>query len=434
MNDVKLLKTRFVTNKYLSRLHKYLLKNKRLSIIIILVVINVFLVSVLMGMKYVSFQSGDSEDINVELNELKGNQMNFKELSVYFTELSEKKGADYSYEVLNISDIPLNIDMHLLAHVVGDILYRQEGIDGLKKCTHNFRNACSHTIVIGAFLEKGEAALPEVSKACGEAPGGKGAYTMCFHGLGHGVLAHTEYDLEKAVKLCKKTGTKEYGDQEYIECAGGAVMEMMSGVNDREQWEIQSKKYFDDDDPFAPCSTDVIPKEVEAICYTYLTPHLFEFVGANLNQPTEKDYENAFKLCNRVPKDDENRNICFASFGKEFVVLAQNRDIRKIENMTLHQLSSVYNWCGLSNDTEGRKSCNSSALQSLYWGGENNRTISIDFCGVIEDSTLQKSCFTELIGAVSFYIDDNTYKSEFCKELPNSYRDDCQTSLITSLK
>jgi len=93
--------------------------------------------------------------------------MSFKELANYFTEIAEAKGAPYALDVLKAAPIPLDTDMHLLAHTVGDILYRQQGLEGIKVCTHDFRNACSHSVVIGAFLEQGEAALPGIAASHG---------------------------------------------------------------------------------------------------------------------------------------------------------------------------------------------------------------------------------------------------------------------------
>ena len=116
--------------------------------------------------------------------------------------------------MLKRASVPSGTDMHLLGHVVGDILYAQEGLKGIKTCTHDFRNACSHTIVVGLFSEQGEVALPKIAETCYQAPGGSGAYTMCFHGLGHGVLAYTGYDLTKAAQLCQKTGTTGYNYRE----------------------------------------------------------------------------------------------------------------------------------------------------------------------------------------------------------------------------
>ena len=88
-----------------------------------------------------------------EIEEIRAKQLSpFQELSSYFQDVAVKKGAGYAYDVLKRVSLPSNIDMHLMGHVVGDILYSQQGLAGMNACTHDFRNACSHTIVVGLFF------------------------------------------------------------------------------------------------------------------------------------------------------------------------------------------------------------------------------------------------------------------------------------------
>lgn len=355
----------------------------------------------------------------------------FEELSKYFSELAKEKGGAYAYEVLKQAPVPPGTDMHLLGHVVGDILYGQEGLNGIKVCTHDFRNACSHTIVVGLFLEQGESALSQIAETCYQAPGGSGAYTMCFHGLGHGVLAYTAYDLEKAVELCEKTGTPEYGYQESSQCMSGTIMEILAGVHDREAWAKQYKNYLKDDEPLYPCTASFIPDYARPLCYVYLTPHLFEAAGASLAKPTPADYKKAFPFCNKIPVSDTgNRDACYGGFGKEFVGLALDRDIRNVDAMTDGQMKNAYNWCLLADNEGGAISCIKHATNSLYWGGENDRSAAIRFCSLMGDETYQEPCFANLIGAVQNYIQDPSYKKEFCKEIPDLYQEKCRYHLL----
>jgi hypothetical protein len=367
-----------------------------------------------------------------EVSELSGKQFTFAELSLYFQDLAERKGAVYAFEVLKRVELPPNIDLHLLGHVVGDELYKQQGVEGMGLCTHDFRNACSHTVVIGALLEYGEGVLSKVQEACQNAPGGKGAYTMCFHGFGHGVLAYNEYDFPSTISLCKKTGTEAYHDREYIECVGGAVMEILGGGgHDRERWLEKREEYLSKTDPLSLCDASFMPKEARPICYTYLTPHLFTFAGGDLGFPTEEDFKNAFQYCEKIPKNDsEDRRACLGGPGKEFVVLAQDRDIRKIESMTNDQLRTVYRWCSLGGTKESITDCVVEAMQSLYWGGENNRDVAERFCGIIDDNAVQGDCFAELTGAVKQYIDDPSYYEAFCSEIPEVYQRICRERLL----
>ena len=68
----------------------------------------------------------------------------FSELSEYFSVLAKDKGGAHAFEVLRQASVAPGTDMHLLGHVVGDTLYTQEGLEGIRVCTHDFRNACSH--------------------------------------------------------------------------------------------------------------------------------------------------------------------------------------------------------------------------------------------------------------------------------------------------
>ena len=381
----------------------------------VLIILALFLIGIwILGLSKNSFKTKLSE-------------MSFDQLKIYFTTLAKQKGAKVAFEVLKTAEVPPDTDMHLLGHVVGDVLYKQEGLNGIKICTEDFRNASSHSIVVGLFTDQGEAALSQISQACQQAPGGSGAYTMCFHGLGHGILAFTDYDLKKAIEICQKNA----GQAEIAQCISGTIMEIISGGgHDKALWGRKRQNYLFADNPFYPCSADFMPEVGKQLCYNYLTPYLWEAVGANINRPTDSDFAKSFALCNQIPqKDIQYKNSCYGGFGKEFVTLAQSKDIRKIDQLTYEQFLTVYNWCQLAKETAGVNACLLQALSSIYWGGENDRTASIRFCKVIPDLDRQKICFTDLIGQVSFYIKDVSYRQSFCEDLPAEFNVECKRRL-----
>jgi hypothetical protein len=356
------------------------------------------------------------------------------DIQLFFHNLALRKGAKYAYEVLRRAQLPDGTDIHLVGHAVGDILYKQEGVNGISVCTHEFRNACSHSIVVGLFTDKGEAALTDIAAACRKAPGGKGAYTMCFHGLGHGILSVEGYDMPKTVSICQKTATEQYGSQEASQCVGGAIMELLSGgAHDQDLWQRERVKYLSNQQPLLPCSAVYMPKESKVLCYTYLTPHLFEAVGTSLGSQSDEDIKKAFEICSSMPDSEgEFKNICWQGFGKEFVVLAHQRDIRSVDQMSDNETTKVYHWCSLSGNDEATQACLSNALESIYWGGENDRKGAIAFCNASTNSELKTNCFTQLINDVKYYIDDPHYHSQFCTEIPSAYKEQCINELHTS--
>lgn len=408
-------------------------KKKQLLLggIIFLSLINILFLSLLVSPSESEQRQNKIIPTSAPIIDLTKKQMSFEQLQSYFKNVSDSKGAVYSYDVLRNALLPSNTDIHLLGHAIGDKLYEQKGVDGMQYCTHEFRNACSHSIVVALFQARGEAALSMISSTCRKAPGGSGAYTMCFHGLGHGVLSSTGYDLEKTIELCKKTGTKEFNNQEFPQCVGGAIMEIISGGgHDRELWLQRRANYLNPSQPLYSCAT-LVPEEAKTLCYMYISPFLLEATGADIASPNKDDFLNAFTLCSTIPeKDKEHLTTCYGGFGKEFIVLAQDRDIRKTENMTNKQLSQVEEWCVLARNSEGIEACIESAMQSLFWGGENSYSVAVNFCNILREKDYQKNCFNNLIQAVSVYIQDSAYKKEFCSSLPSQMLNPCQERLL----
>lgn len=363
-----------------------------------------------------------------ELKDIENKQLSFGELSAFFKTLAQQKGAEYAFNVLKVAKLPLDTDLHLLGHAVGDELYKQKGLEGITVCTNDFRNACSHSIVVGLLLEKGESALPSIAQACRKAPGGPGAYTMCYHGLGHGILAYIGYNLDRAITLCGKTGMQGEAPQ----CIGGAMMEMISGGgHNRELWARERVTYLRKENPLASCQAKTMPANGRIFCLIYITPYLWEAAGADIGNPGEKDFSAAFRFCDVLPADDlAGRDACFGGFGKEFTTLANSRDIRNVDQMGEPQMRQVYDWCILAGSKNGIAACVASAMNSLYWGGENKPEGAIRFCGVISDEYQQRSCFMNLITSVQTYRSDTSYREEFCKIIPSVYREECNMRLM----
>lgn len=356
----------------------------------------------------------------------------FKELSDRFVALADKKGAEYAFVVLSRANVPPNTDLHLLGHVVGDELYKQRGVDGIGICTQDFRNACSHSIVIGALNEfGGEPALALIRDACKKAPGGSGAYTMCYHGLGHGIFAFFEYDLEPTIALCKEAGTTEYHNREYVECVGGAVMELMGGGgHDRDAWLASRTQYLREGTPLAPCTSDVIPSEIKSLCLVYLTPRLWELANIDLGRPDPAFFPKAFAFCDVLPaKQKELRDACFGGFGKEFVPLAGARDIRSVDQLPDSVYTLAIEWCASAPAVDGRSACISEALSSIFWGGENDPDASFRFCGLVSESGMQSACYGSLARNIQSYAAASE-RSALCTRIPEEERKECTVSGI----
>lgn len=357
-----------------------------------------------------------------------GNVATFAELQENFEQLADKKGARYAFDVLRRAAIPPNTDMHLLGHVVGDKLFAQEGIDGIAACTQEFRNACSHSIVVGALREEGEGALEKIREACKKAPGGPGAYTMCFHGLGHGVFSFYDFEYPETVAMCEKTGTSEYRNREAIECIGGSVMELMGGGggHDPSGWERARESYLRSDDPLSPCMADFMPEHARGICFTYLTPRLWEHAGIDLGTPDPTLFSKAFAYCDQIPVDKKEwRMACFGGFGKEFIPLLAARDIRAVDSMPDERMRTAVQWCEKALVSDGVAACVAEGVSSLFWGGENDPSASFRYCALVPEGEANRACYERLAGAIQSYVRDAAQREALCGQIPSLYQPLC---------
>lgn len=374
------------------------------------------------------YSSTASTDSFAEAATIANGSSSFEDLAGRFETLAHEKGGVYAFDVLKHAAIPPNTDMHLLAHRVGDILYKQKGIDGIQYCTQDFRNACSHTIVVGALADFGESALPQIKAACQKAPGGPGAYTMCYHGLGHGVLAYYGYSIPETVALCNKTGTKEYNFRESIECIGGAVMELQGGGgHDRDAWLLAQKKYLGSKSkPLALCLGPLVPEAAKAQCITYLTAELLKAAGMDMGNPDPAFYAKAFALCKTVPLAQADlRNVCYGSFGKEFVAIAASRDIRRVDALADEKYETIVDWCMLAEPLSGKKACVKDVVVSLFWGGENDPAASFRVCSLAKEDSVRASCYEGLAKNISQYVREPSARTELCNKLPEHARHLC---------
>jgi len=120
-------------------------------------------------------------------------------------------------------------------------------------------------------------------------------YYQCVHGLGHGLMLYTRYDLPKALDLCHQLSTS----YDSISCTGGVFME-----NQQSSYGIQSK-YLKTTDLLYPC--DVVKDQDKLYCYLLVTSYILPHVGW--------DWKKAADWCR---KSDANYvQYCFQSYGRD---------------------------------------------------------------------------------------------------------------------
>jgi mono/diheme cytochrome c family protein len=120
-------------------------------------------------------------------------------------------------------------------------------------------------------------------------------YYQCVHGLGHGLMLYTSYDLPRALDLCHGLVTSF----DRISCSGGVFMEnQQSSYGLRSKW-LRAKNLL------YPCT--MVAAVDKQYCYLMVTSQILPRVSY--------DWDRTAAWCRR--SDPGFVDICFQSFGRD---------------------------------------------------------------------------------------------------------------------
>jgi hypothetical protein len=220
-----------------------------------------------------------------------------------FGNVAFRQGARAALDLFEekMADQPVEADCHRIAHTIGAASL--EYYDGsVAKALANGRSTCwsgyYHGVVERSFAGSSRAELPNRSREiCKDPEIRKTSFLayQCVHGLGHGLMIHTSYDLPASLRVCDKLATSWDSDS----CEAGVFMENISS-----SYGIKSK-WLRDHDLLYPCKT--IAEKYKLYCYLMVTSRILEATGY--------DWEQAVKWCRK--SDRGWVETCFQSMGRD---------------------------------------------------------------------------------------------------------------------
>lgn len=118
---------------------------------------------------------------------------------------------------------------------------------------------------------------------------------QCVHGLGHGLMIQSGYNLPVSLEICDALAT----DWDRTSCTGGVFMENISS-----SYGIKSR-WLRDDDLVYPCNK--VASRHKTYCYLMVTSRILQANGYK--------WEPAAKVCAGV--EQFGRNLCYQSLGRD---------------------------------------------------------------------------------------------------------------------
>jgi mono/diheme cytochrome c family protein len=118
---------------------------------------------------------------------------------------------------------------------------------------------------------------------------------QCVHGLGHGLMIYTDYDLPRSLKICDGLD----GSWDQVSCTGGVFMENISS-----SYGVKSR-WLKDDDLIYPCN--VVAERHKVYCYLMVTSRILPVVGY--------DFRRTAAFCRR--SEPKWVGTCYESLGRD---------------------------------------------------------------------------------------------------------------------
>jgi cytochrome c553 len=221
-----------------------------------------------------------------------------------FGNIAYREGPDAAlaaYEDKVDEDEAVESDCHRITHTIGAASL--EHFDGsVARALSEGKATCwsgyYHGVVEHSFAGTTRAQLPAKARAtCVGDDVRRTSYIayQCVHGLGHGLMIHTGYDLPESLRVCDTLGT----DWDRTSCHAGVFMENVSS-----SYGVKSR-WLKDDDLIYPCN-DVAEKH-KLYCYLMVTSRILAANGY--------DWQKTVATCNE--SEPNWVATCFQSLGRD---------------------------------------------------------------------------------------------------------------------
>ncbi len=307
-------------------------------------------------------------------------------------EFMKAYGPHNALKVLRQGEVETGLDCHQSAHHLGRMTFAEYGAAASISVEEVCRSGMRHGMMEQLFVTRGIANLAEdVEVLCPSEIDSFSRY-QCLHGVGHGVMAWTAYEIEDALKLCDLM-TDESSQRS---CYTGIFMEnVVSGLSAEVG---QRSAYVDRNDPHYPCN--ILDERYVDDCYWYQTSQMLVVFN--------RDLELVVQACQEAPP--AGRRACFGSYG---------RDVSGIHGRSP---ATIAHYCGLAPSVQYRGACIDGAARTLFWE-ESQQDDGLALCAAVEDPLLAESCYESVFGQARTVLGD---LEPFCGKAPDQWRDRCR--------
>lgn len=299
---------------------------------------------------------------------------------------------------------------HQPAHRAGHIGYRLLGDKALIEYGPECQSGYYHGVIEAYFRDHGTKDLARsLENLC---PITKNSFFdhQCVHGIGHGLLAWTDYELPEALKACDQLPRRTDS------CWTGVFMENLSAQIRKDpnlasspvgESDIHTTKYLSND-PLYPCNA--VDAAYQNSCYFLQTSRMLQIFG--------QDFGKIAAACSTAPPI--HQSSCYASMGRDVGgrlttdIPGQRAACEQVKNQ-IHRIQ-----------------CLNGAVQNSFWDPSGQATAR-SFCLLLQNFEEKQACYVTIFERASQLITAAESQQQFCAAVETGYQPQCQIQLTRSL-
>ncbi len=295
---------------------------------------------------------------------------------------------------------------HQPAHRAGHLGYEQLGDHALIEYSPECQSGYYHGVMEAYFKDHGTNNLAEsFTNLC---PSNLNDFFehQCVHGIGHGLMAWSNYELLDALAGCDMLPRRQDS------CWTGVFMENLSAQIAKGNQngsvgstDIHLTKYLKDEDPLYPC--DGIADKYQNSCYFLQTSRMLQIFG--------QDFKKVAASCATAP--EIYQPSCFGSMGRDVGGNFPTDNERQIRE------------CGYVSTQPNKILCLNGAVQNSFWD-PSGQTQAIDFCTRLVDAQEKESCYNTIFQRATELFTTAEANQAFCARIEPSYTNSCTKQVM----
>ncbi len=290
---------------------------------------------------------------------------------------------------------------HDSAHEAGRFSYEIYGDESFEECSAECHSGCYHGATEAYFKEHGTANLAEnLNTLCGDELNAFFSH-QCVHGIGHGLMAWTSYEIFDALESCNLL------DKRQDSCWTGVFMENIVGglaKANAEKNPGQADHFTEylSDDPHYPCNHPRLEEKYRSSCYFLQTSRMVQLFGS--------DFKKVADSCGAAP--EVYQRTCFESMGRD------------IGGTFRGNAAGAIAACASAPKGDLRIGCLSGAAQDAFWD-PSGAPAALAFCKLITDIAEKSGCYQTIFGRAPEILVGAAERKSFCEKAESAYQSDC---------